>query len=195
MLITLNAENPKTPDLEKNKELLGKLYQTQYETFIGNKDAKVVIFDFSDYNCSDCKEIAPALEELVKNHNDLKIVFVDYPILRSPAMYAAQACIAALNQGKYLQLHNAFMTREGRLASEDEINAIAEKAKVDLSKAKTDDSIKAYLFKNLELGHKLGITNVPTLFIGNTSEPHNTTVIVEPKPEELNPLVNKYLKQ
>jgi len=194
-VISLNAATANIPDLEKNKELIYKLYQTDYMTFIGNKDAKVVIFDFFDYNCSDCKNIAPTLEKLAKENPNVKVVFIDYPILRPPAMYAAQTCIAALGQDKYFQLHDAYMSHVGRFATEEEVDSIAQKNGVDISKVKTDASIKSYLFKNLELGHKLGLNAVPTLFIGNAAEPHNTAVLVEPKADTLEALVNKYLKQ
>ena len=189
------AETSHIPDFEKNKELIDKLYQTDYQTFIGNKDAKVVIFDFFDYNCSDCKDIAPTLEELVKNNPDLKVVPVEYPILKPPAMYAAQVAIGSLNQGKYAKLHHDFMARVGRFATEAEVDSAAVADGVNLAMVKNDEKIKPYLFKNLELGHKIGITNVPTLFIGNVTEPHNTSVIVEPKAEELSALVSKYLNQ
>ncbi|HBM17380.1 MAG TPA: hypothetical protein DD381_13720 [Lentisphaeria bacterium] len=195
ILVSLQAANSKTPDLEKNKQTLDSLYSSDYETFTGNKDAKVVIFDFFDYNCGDCKDIFPKLQELIKNNPDLKIVSIEYPILRPPAMYAAKVAIAALSQGKYDELHRAFMSRQGRFASEDEVNALAQNLGVDVSKVKTDDTIKQYLLKNLELGHKIGITNVPNLFIGKASEPHNTSVIVEPKPDELQALINKYLNK
>ena len=195
IVTALNAANSKTPDLEKNKDLLDKLYTTQYDTTIGSKDAKVVIFDFFDYNCSDCKAIAPLLEELVKNNPEVKVIPIEYPILRPPAMYAAQVAIAALNQGKYAQVHHDFMARVGRFATEEEVDSVAIKDGVDVSNIKSDAAIKSYLFKNLELGHKIGITNVPTLFIGNVAEPHNTSVIVEPKAEELQTLINKYLNK
>lgn len=125
-LFSLSAANPKTPDISKS-DALEKLYETDYSTYIGNKDAEIIIFDFFDYNCGDCKNIAAALEQITEKNSAVKVVYIDYPILRPPSMYAAQISAAAISQGKYIEIHNAFMAHQGRLSSNDEIDAIAEK--------------------------------------------------------------------
>lgn len=194
-IFALNAENSKVPDLEKNKDLLDKLYQTQYESYIGNKDGKIVIFDFFDNNCSDCKEIAPTLAKFTRDNKDLKIVFIDYPILKGTSTYAALVSMQALQEGKYQLLHDAFMANTGKMKTKDEVNSIAQKIGVNISSVEDNNAFKSKILSNLETGHKLGIANVPALFIGYANTPHNTTVIVEPKTNELEPLVNKYLKE
>lgn len=195
LLSQMNIITSLVPDLEKNKELLDQLYQTHYESYIGNKDGKLVIFDFFDNNCSDCKDIAPTLEKLAGDNKDLKVVFIDYPILKGTSTYAALVCIQALQEGKYQTLHDAFMANVGKMKTDDEVNSIAQKVGVDISKVKDNDALKSIIISNLEMGHKLKITNVPTLFIGYASAPHNTAVIVEPKADELETLINKYLKE
>lgn len=194
-VFALNAANSKTPDLEKNKELLDELYQMQYESYIGNKDGNLVIFDFFDNNCGDCKDIAPTLEKLAGNNKDLRVIFIDYPILKGTSVYAALVCMQALQEGKYHLLHDAFISNVGKMKTQDEVNSIAQKAGVDVSNIEDNDALKSKILHNLETGHKLAITNVPTLFIGYANAPHSTTVIVEPKADELEVLVNKYLKE
>lgn len=85
----------------------------------GNKDAKVVIVEFSDYECPFCqrhfKEVYPALSSKYIETGEVKMVFKDLPLsFHDPiATQAAVAANCAREQGGdegYYKFHDAYFT-------------------------------------------------------------------------------------
>lgn len=90
-----------------------ELYQSN-----DNVAGSITVVDFSDYFCLPCRQITLALENLTKKDKNLRVVYVDYPLLGEPSIFAARAALAAKYQGKYLALHNAMMNAKKPLTSE-----------------------------------------------------------------------------
>jgi len=97
------------------------LYEDPRDSYIGQKDAKVTIIEFFDYNCGFCKKSAGWVEKVIKTYpKDVKIIFKELPILDSrtkTSKIAAKAAIAANKQGKFAEIHFALMNE--RSISED----------------------------------------------------------------------------
>ena len=157
---------------EKNKEdyLEKNFYSLANEMDIpwqGNKDAKVVLVEFVDYNCGYCKKSLEAITEILKNNNKIKISFRDYPILSPTSTIAAQAALAANAQNKYFDFHANLMNHVGNL-TENKIFEIAKESGLNINKLKEhmlDPKITSVLKRNKELAKNLGIRGTPTFLI------------------------------
>ena len=74
---------------------LRTLHDDAGDPFIGNPDASIVIYEFSDYNCGYCKRVFAPLQQLLAEDDDVKLVLKEFPILSQTSMLAAQAAVAA----------------------------------------------------------------------------------------------------
>src|SRR5687768_8943196 len=66
------------------------------EFILGNRDAKVTLIEFGDFQCSACKAYAPMIKQLYKDFpDDLQIVFRHFPLPQhtngKSSSYAAEA--------------------------------------------------------------------------------------------------------
>ena len=90
-------------------------------TFEGNKNARVVIAEFSDFQCPFCKkwndESMAAIRK--KLGNDVALAFVHFPItqIHPNAGNASAAAICAGEQGKFWQMHDLLFSRQAEWQS------------------------------------------------------------------------------
>lgn len=79
----------------------------------GNKDAKVTLVEFADFQCPYCNDFFRESEsQLMKEYVDtgkVRFVFMNYPVILShPRSYkAAEAGECAAEQGKFWEMHDA----------------------------------------------------------------------------------------
>jgi len=147
------------------KNNIKELNNASNSPFVGPKDAKITIVEFYDFNCGYCKRLAPDLMKVIKANKDVKFVFKPVTFLGS--MPIAKAAMAANEQGKFLEVYEAFMTHNGPV-DEAAITEILTKAGVDVAKAKKDmdsDKVKNALSAIAELSQKVEVRGVPTLII------------------------------
>lgn len=70
------AAQPKAP-----KQAAKKPTVTSADYFKGNKDAKVVIVEYSDFECPFCKRFHPTMEQVMKEYGDkVKWVYRHFPL-------------------------------------------------------------------------------------------------------------------
>jgi len=150
----------------------------------GNKDAKVVVVNFDDFECPFCSRVHETLfPELFKEYGDrIAFIYKDYPLseIHPWAIHAAvdANCLAAQNNDAYWEFADYMHAnrsevdsekgREGKFAALDHI-ALQQgrKHNVDVAKlqscikAQNDDAVKA----SVKEGDALGVDATPTLFI------------------------------
>ena len=147
------------------KNNIKELNNAENSPFIGPKDAKITIVEFYDFNCGYCKRLAPELMKVIKANKDVKFVFKPVTFLGS--IEIAKAAMAANEQGKFLEVYEAFLTHNGPINAEV-IDEVLTNAGVDVAKAKEDmnsDKIKKALAAITELSQKVEVRGVPTLII------------------------------
>lgn len=134
----------------------------------GNKNGKVTLVEFFDYQCIHCIASYPIVTQAIKNNPDLRVVFKEYPIAGEVSTFAAKIALAANLQGKFAEMHDALMHMGTIGITKDKILEVAKtvpldfaKLKIDMDSKAVDDQIKA----NYKLGTSLGITGTPA-FIG-----------------------------
>ncbi|HOX54667.1 MAG: thioredoxin domain-containing protein [Candidatus Omnitrophica bacterium] len=112
MEITLNKLQATFDFLDKMKpppaEDFSKFYNIDLgRSFVkGNKNAKVTIVEFSDFQCPFSKRFHAVIEDVLKAFpNDVKFVFKNFPLaMHQQARSAAKASLAAGLQGKYWEM-------------------------------------------------------------------------------------------
>ena len=158
-------------------EISDALYEDPRDSFIGQKNAKVTIVEFFDYNCGFCKKSAGWVEKAIETYpKDVKIIFKELPILDSrtkTSKIAAKAAIAANKQGKFTEIHFALMNE--RSISEDRIYKIAEKVGLNITQLKNDmnnPDVDLYLADTLSLATRIpSLSGTPFFIIGDNLIP------------------------
>ena len=158
--------------------------------FTGNPVGDVTIVEFFDYKCPYCKQVSPALKDLLKTDKGLKLVFKEFPILGDPSVLAARAALAAAKQDRYLAFHEALMDYRGALDL-DSITTVATGVGLDAGKLIEDmksPEIEAQLTANHTLARALSIRSTPTFIIGDKVIPGALAI------EEMQELIANYRK-
>src|SRR2546429_7352124 len=80
----------------------------------GPADAKVTIVIWADYQCPFCAKLLPVLDRLLAEHPaDLRLVWRQRPLSMHPeALLAAEAALAAREQGRVLQMNAPLLARQ-----------------------------------------------------------------------------------
>ncbi len=151
-----------------------RLYNDPRDYAVGPADAKVTIVEFFDYNCSFCKRSAAWMADLVERHgDDVRVVFKEAPIFGEPgngSEVAARAALAAIEQGKYMELHFALMEAPGSVTPEF-VESTAKSLGIDWRKIKpalVDPEMGAHTDETLELGRLIGMSGTPTFVVNGT---------------------------
>jgi protein-disulfide isomerase len=165
-LPTQEEEQQQAPAEDPNK-----VYEvsTDDDPFIGPKDAKVTLIEFSDFECSFCGKNVPTIKELAKTYGDkIKIVFRDFPLDFHPnAKTAAMAAGCANDQGKFWQYHDKLFENQKKLDLES-LKSYAKELGLNASEfSKCLDSKKheSEVTKDAQDGQKASVTGTPTSFI------------------------------
>lgn len=156
---------------ENYKANIKELNSSDNSPFVGPKNAKVTIVEFFDFNCGYCKRLAPEMMKVIKANPDVKFVFKPVTFLGS--IQLAKAAMAANEQGKFLEVYEAFLTHNGQVTPEV-IDEVIQKAGLDVAKTKElmeSDKVKKALADITELSHKVEIRGVPTLIINGEPLP------------------------
>ena len=141
----------------------------QNAPIFGNLDGSVTLVEFFDYNCGYCRRAAPEVKAVLETSKDVRIVYREFPILGPGSEIAARAALAARNQGKYQQFHEAMMALNGQ-AFEASVMEVAGDVGLDLEVLKTDmqsDLVNDHIAASLRLAEALRITGTPTFVLGD----------------------------
>ena len=146
---------------------------------LGTKDAKIVIYVYSDYQCPICYAHNIMMHKLAKEHKNIKIIHKNMPLDNECNVYMAGqmhpgACldaryaIASENQGKFWEMNDALFDKKPK--TEAEILAIAKHLKFDVAQLQEDaNSAKTIeiLNNDIEYAHMQNINATPTITIKN----------------------------
>jgi protein-disulfide isomerase len=154
--------------------------------FRGNQNARVVLVEFSDYQCPFCgrfyRDTLPQVEKEYIQAGKIKYVFNNLPLeeLHSSAFRAALAVECAGSQGKFWDLHARLFANQNALAPSD----LATQAKaIGLDMGQFNGCIEsektaAGVRAGLEEAASLGIQATPTFVIGliDAKNPDDTNI-------------------
>jgi protein-disulfide isomerase len=137
---------------------------------VGSGD--VTVIEFFDYNCGYCRRTLPDLVKLIENEPNVKVQFMEYPILAPESKDASRVAIAAAKQGKYFEFHKAMFTINR--ASKDSALKAAEQVGLDMTKLKADmasPETDALLNQIADAAKQMFIDGTPTFVIGDKVNP------------------------
>jgi protein-disulfide isomerase len=143
----------------------------------GPSSAPVTLVEFADFECPFCAMEAPVLEKAWQGHqNTVRFVYKYFVIAAHPhGESAARAAIAAGNQGKFWEMHDALFANRDHLEGAD-IDSYAKEIGLDIAKFHADMQAQATtdrIDRDKKLGESLGVQGTPTIFInGREYDPH-----------------------
>lgn len=134
----------------------------------GSATPKATLVEFSDFQCPACKTVDPVVRQLVeKNSRQLKFIYRHFPLPQHQlAFKAAQASLAAANQGKFWSYKEKLFEKQEEL-KESDFEEIAKQLSLDLNQFKKDldsDSIRKAVRDDLNDAQSLGLPGTPSFF-------------------------------
>jgi len=138
----------------------------------GNPKGKIIITEFTQYQCHHCRNLAPIVDKVLKSNPEVKFITIYWPFFGNDAIYAAKAVLAAQKQGKFDQLHQGMLAAKDAL-TKDKIDQIIKtipdieinKLNTEMKKPEVDKGLKA----NFTLAQNLGLMGTPTFIITNSA--------------------------
>jgi len=136
----------------------------------GNPKAKVMIVEFSDFQCPYCGQVEGTLKSVLAKHEGaVGLAFRDYPLsqIHPFAQSAAEASRCAGEQGKFWEYHDLLFGDQNGL---DRNGLIAKAAKLQLDAKQFDACIssekyKAQVQQDNQEGVRAGVNGTPGFFI------------------------------
>lgn len=159
-------KNPLTPVIEEGRVIFG------------NKDAKVTIVEYSDFECPYCSKGHATVKQVMKEYGDkVRVVFKHLPLDFHPkALPAAKYFEAVAKQGdaKAEKFHDIVFENQNDLRAKGEafLRDAAKKAGADLKKLEADlktDAITKRIDADMEEAKKYNFSGTPGFLINGVS--------------------------
>lgn len=176
------APQPNQQPTEQTKEIKG-LLQGAAGT-LGNKDAPIVIIEYSDYQCPFCRSwFSNSKSQLDKEYIETgKVLFIykDFPLSFHPmAPVYAEAARCAGDQQKYWEMHDKIFNEQGKFGqgtvtnlTADDVKKWAGELSLDttqfnscLDSGKYTNAVQA----NFNEGTDVGVSGTPSFVIGKAN--------------------------
>lgn len=149
----------------------------------GNKESKVILIEYADFQCPACGAYYPLIKELIKEQGaNFKLVYRHFPLQQhqnaKPAAYSAEA---AGKQGKFWEMESMIFERQRDWSESRNVDDIflgyakslglnAEQFKKDRESKEIKDNVEA----DYNGGIKAGVNATPTFFLnGKRIQPQN----------------------
>ncbi len=138
----------------------------------GPEDASVTLLEYGDLECPYCGRAEPIIRALLADFGDLRYAWRHLPLndVHPHAQLAAEAAEAAAAQGKFWEMHDTLLARQGDLTLKN-ILAAAEELGLDMEmfrghvrKRKGSGRIA----EDVESADMSGVSGTPTFFINGT---------------------------
>ena len=159
-------KNPKQPDLSGDRVVFG------------NKDAKVTIVEYSDFQCPYCSRGYATMKKVLEKYkNDVKIVYKHLPLDFHPQAEPAALffeAIALQSHAKAEKFHDEVFENQGELKTKKEefLKAMAKKVGANVNKVLKDiksEKVKAQVEKDTEEARTFGFSGTPGFLVNGVS--------------------------
>ena len=177
------------------------------DNYEGNKDAKVIISEYADYQCPFCSTVFPYLSDIVKEYDgQVGLVFRSYILsYHQNGTAAASAANAAALQGYWETYAKKLFKEQSNwesLSASDRDNHFREyfvevtEGKGDVEKFLKDmnsDAVKQKIKADMAISKRLGVNETPTIYINGKAFELPSAKEKEFK-EKLREAINQQLK-
>jgi protein-disulfide isomerase len=135
----------------------------------GPRNAPVTIVEFSDFQCPFCSRVVPTLKQIEDTYKGkVRVAFKNLPLpMHQNAQPAAEAAMAAHEQGKFWEMHDKLFANQQQLDRAslekyaEELGLNMGKFKAALDSGKFRDRVQ----KDAAEANKVGVSATPTLFV------------------------------
>jgi protein-disulfide isomerase len=168
-----NAAQPTQAQADPNKK-----YDVSVGSYPvqGNKDAKVTIVEFADYQCPFCEKLyTDTISQIIKQYVDTgkaKFAYRDYAFLGQESTWASEATACANDQGKYWEFHDYLFTHQGSensgALSKDNLKGFAATLGLNTDQFNScldTDKYAKQVADDLAAGQKVGVQGTPAVFV------------------------------
>jgi len=148
-------------------------------TTLGNADAPVTVYEYSDFQCPNCRdaalEVVPPLDQNYLATGKAKLISKEFAFIGQESTWAAEAASCASEQGKYWEYYNKLFEEQGgenkgafkienlkRFATEIGLN------QTDFNTCLDENKYAAEIAADRTEGENRGVTGTPTFFVGQT---------------------------
>ena len=183
VLIALMFWGVKSTDIKPPFEL-GVIHPL--DNIKGKIDSKIVVMEYSDFECSACKTYYPIMRELTAEFGDrVAFVYRHFPLigLHTNAEFAARAAEAAKKQGKFWEMHDLLFEKQDEWAKVANLMPMfesytkllgisVEQFKTDFASKEVKDFVKAQRIHAI----KSGLQGTPTFFVNGKQIQNPTSV-------------------
>jgi protein-disulfide isomerase len=166
------APAPSVPSQAQPAQPQAAAVSADDDPVLGNKNAKVTLIEFSDFQCPFCKRLNDdAIQQIKKDYVEsgkVKLVFRDYPLGFHPeAQKAAEAAECADDQGKFWEYHDLLFANQALLSI---TNYKAWAKQLGLNEAQFNTCLDSGKYasevqKDFADGQAAGVSGTPTVFI------------------------------
>lgn len=158
-----------SPSPPKNPQRIDILTNPNDPSF-GPADAKVTVIEFSDFECGFCKDVSATVKRLKQEYGGkIRFIFKHLPIeFHKSAHLAAQASMAAHEQGKFWEYHDLLFANQRNLTKADLLR-YAQQLQLDMTRfrqALDSGKYKDQVSHDYDQGRWWGIDGTP-IFIVN----------------------------
>lgn len=135
----------------------------------GPQDARITLVEFSDFECPFCSAAVVQVDKIMAAYpKDIKLIYKQFPLSTHPhAQMAAEASLAAKDQGKFWEMYEALFQNFRRL-SPDRIRMLAKDSGLNMDKFQADlasGKYRAVIEKDLKDGDAAGVYGTPSFYI------------------------------
>jgi protein-disulfide isomerase len=135
----------------------------------GTAAATVSLVEFSDFECPFCADTAPVVHQLLTAYPaQVHFAFKHYPLpMHKESLLAHEAALAAGDQGKFWEMHDALFAGQDKLTRDD---LIAKARQLNLDMPRFTKDLDSHRFKSQveadrQEGNRLGVDGTPFFFI------------------------------
>lgn len=135
----------------------------------GPANAKITIVEFSDFQCPYCIKAIGHLDAALKAFpKDVRLVYKHFPLdSHGQARMAAQASLAAEQQGKFWPMHDRLYAQSRQISRMNVLNW-AKELGLDMPKfvaALDSPAVKSQVDRDVQEGDRIGVQGTPTIFL------------------------------
>lgn len=143
----------------------------------GNKNAKVTLYEYGDFQCSGCGSAYPVVSQVKEKYKDqIAFVFRHFPLTNSHpnALAAATVAEAAGEQGKFWEMHDLLFENQNAWKNSSAQNrtqifeGYAGQLGLNMDKFRNDlqnESVNEKISFDRAIGKKLNVNSTPTFFL------------------------------
>lgn len=138
----------------------------------GNPDGDITVVEFMDYRCGFCRRAAPAVQRLMAEDGNIRLVIKELPILGEASVVASRFAIATKNvegPDAYKTMHDALIEMR-RQPNEVTLSRLADGFGFDTDAILANmnsEEVESELRRTRQLASNMAISGTPTFILGD----------------------------